>query len=163
MLFRSGPARTALLTAEMDAHIAKQRLVFSRPVILPARSVRRFEFPIRPDAKPKPETEKVQFTKVVQVRLTDGAFGVLSQADAVASPIAEEAFCVLVLDTSMLGYMSLREGTVGPEKRPLVRLATPAKNFPRRAIDLSGFDAIVLGNVGENDFSPMQKIGRAHV
>ena len=151
-----GPARTGLLVVETQGHVSQQTVVFSRPVFLPANAYRRFEFPLRPDAKPRINPGKVQFEKVAQVRLTDGAFQEWSKTDVVGSIVAEDTFFTLVVDTRFLGYHPLREGTVGPEKRPLARATLPVRNFPRRPIDLSGFDAVVIGDMGETDFSPLQ-------
>ena len=79
---------------------------------------------------------------VAQVRLTDGAFQEWSKTDVVGSVVSEDTFFTLVIDTRFIGYHPLREGVVGPEKRPLARATLPVRNCPRRPIDLSGFDAV---------------------
>ncbi len=152
----TGGARTGWLVVEALGNVSQQQVIFSRPVFLPAGSNRRFEFPIRPDTRPRAEVGKVQFEKVAQVRLTDGGMQVWSQTDAVGMVVGEEAFFTLVTDTRFTGYGPLREGYVGVERRPLARATLPVRNFPRRPLDLAGFDAVVIGDMGETDFTPLQ-------
>ena len=152
----AGPARTGMLLVETLGSVSQQNVIFSRPVFLPANATRRFEFPLRPDTKPRLDTAKFKFEKAALVRLTDGGFQTWSQTDAIGMLVAEESFFSLVVDTRFLGYHPLREGTVGAERRPLARATVPVRNFPRRPLDLASFDAVVLGDIGETDFSPLQ-------
>jgi len=151
----AGPARTGLLVAELEGTFTKQRVQFSRPVFLPAQSVRQFEFPILPDSRPG-QPDKIRFDKVVSVKLTDGGLRTWSQTEAIGSQVGEDAFFLLICDASFSGYRGLREMTVGAEKRVFARAQAAPKNLPRRPLDLRGFDALVLGGLTETELSPLQ-------
>jgi hypothetical protein len=151
----TGPARTGLLVAETEGALTKQRVQFTRPVFLPAQSVRQFEFPILPDLRPS-QPGKVRFDRVVNVRLTDGGAQTWSQNDAIGSQVAEDAFFLLIADASFSGYRGLREMTIGAERRIFARAQIAPKNLPRRPLELRGFDAFVLGGLAETELSPLQ-------
>jgi hypothetical protein len=151
----AGPARTGLLVAELEGAFTKQRVQFTRPVFLPAQSVRQFEFPILPDARPG-QPDKVRMERVVSVKLTDGGLHTWSQNEAIGNQVAEDAFFLLICDASFTGYRGLRDTTIGPEKRVFARAQTALKNLPRRPLDLRGFDALVLGGLAETELSPLQ-------
>lgn len=150
-----GPARTGLLIAETEGFLTKQRVQFSRPVFLPANSYRQFEFPILPDLRPR-QPDKVRFDHVVSVKLTDGGLQTWAQNEAIGNQVAEDAFFLLICDTSFTGYRGLRETTIGPERRVFARAQIMLKNLPRRPLDLRAFDALVLGGLTETELSPLQ-------
>lgn len=150
-----GPARTGLLVAETEGAQSKQRVQFTRPVFLPAQSVRQFEFPILPDLRPS-QPGKVRFDRVVSVRLTDGGAQTWSQNNAIGSQVAEDAFFLLIADAGFTGYRGLREMTIGAEKRVFARAQVAPKKLPRRPLELRGFDAVVLGGLAETELSPLQ-------
>ena len=151
----TGPARTGLLVAETETAFTRQRVQFTRPVFLPALSVRQVEFPILPDSRPG-QPDKVRFDRVVSVKLTDGGLRTWSQTEAIGSQVAEDAFFLLIADASFTGYRGLRETTIGSEKRVFARAQTAPKNLPRRPLELRGFDALVLGGLAETELSPLQ-------
>ncbi|KAF0172061.1 MAG: hypothetical protein FD161_4152, partial [Limisphaerales bacterium] len=150
-----GAARSGLLVAETEGALSKQRVQFTRPVFLPAQSVRQFEFPILPDLRPSPPG-KARFDRVVSVRLTDGGAQAWNQYEAIGSQVAEDAFFLLIADTSFTGYRGLREMTIGAEKRVFARAQVAPKNLPRRPLELRGFDAVVLAGLAETELSPLQ-------
>ncbi len=150
-----GPARTGLLVAEVEGAFTKQLVQFTRPVFLPAQSVRQFEFPILPDARPG-QPDKVRMERVVSVKLTDGGLQTWSQNEALGNQVGEDAFFLLICDASFTGYRGLRDTTIGPEKRIFARALTALKNLPRRPLDLRGFDALVLGGLADVEPSPLQ-------
>ncbi len=150
-----GPARTGLLVAETETAFTRQRVQFTRPVILPAQSFRQFEFPILPDLRPV-LSDKVRFDRVVSVKLTDGGLQTWSQNEAIGSQVAEDAFFVLIADAGFGGYRGLRDMTIGVERRIFARAQTAPKNLPRRPLNLRGFDALVMGGLAETDLSPLQ-------
>lgn len=150
-----GPARTGLLVAETEGALSKQRVQFTRPVFLPAQSIRQFDFPILPDLRPPPAANR--FDRVVNVRLTDGGALTWSQQESIGSQIAEDAFFLLIADASFTGYRGLRDTTIGAEKRVFARAQTLPKNLPRRPLELRGFDALVLGGLAETELTPLQQ------
>lgn len=150
-----GPARTGLLVAETEGAFTQQRVQFSRPVFLPAQSVRQFEFPILPDLRPG-QPQKVRFDRVASVKLTDGGLQTLAQNEAIGNQVPEDGFFILIADAGFGGYRGLREFTVGAEKRLFARAQTAPSNLPRRPLDLRGFDALVLGGLAETELSPLQ-------
>lgn len=150
-----GPARQALLVAETDGVTSGQRLQFTRPVFLPAQSILQVELPILPDLLPRPP-ERVRFSSVANVRLTDGGVQTWGQTEVIGSQVPEDAFFALLTDTNFTGYRHLRDFTVGPERRNFARAQVAPKNLPRRPLELRGFDAIVLGHPGETELSPLQ-------
>ncbi len=151
----AGPARSGLLVAEMETAFTRQRVQFTRPVILPAQSFRQFEFPILPDVRPG-QADKSRFDRVVSVKLTDGGLHTWSQNEAIGSQVAEDAFFMLIADASFGGYRGLRDMTIGTEKRVFARAQTAPKNLPGRPLNLRGFDAVVLGGLSETELSPLQ-------
>lgn len=150
-----GPARTGLLVAETEGALSKQRVQFTRPVFLPAQSIRQFDFPILPDLRPPQAANR--FDRVVNVRLTDGTAQTWSQQESIGSQISEDAFFLLIADAGFSGYRGLRDMTIGPEKRVFARAQTLPKNLPRRPLELRGFDALVLGGLAETELSPLQQ------
>ncbi len=150
-----GPARTGLLVAETEGEFTKQRVQFTRPVFLPAQSVRQFEFPILPDIRVK-QVQQVRFDRVASVKLTDGALQTWSQNEAIGNQVPEDGFFILIADVGFGGYRNLREFMVGAEKRLFARAQVAPKNLPRRPLDLRGFDALVLGGLAETELSPLQ-------
>ena len=150
-----GPARTGLLVAEVEGVFTKQLVQFTRPVFLPAQSVRQFEFPILPDARPG-QPDKVRMERVVSVKLTDGGLHTWSQNEAIGNQVGEDAFFLLICDANFTGYRGLRDTTIGPERRIFARALVPLKNLPRRPLELRGFDALALGGLTEVEPSPLQ-------
>ena len=152
-----GPARTALLTAETTGANSGQRVQFTRTAFLPAQSLRRFEFPFLPDVRPSPTAGRIQLTRVVNVKVSDGGLHAWSQNDGIGNPVPEEAFFMMVVDSNFDGYRGLRELFIGAERRPFARALVPPRNFPRRPLDLRGFDALVLGGLAETELTPLQQ------
>jgi len=153
----TGPARNAVVTAELIGAASGQRVQFSRPVFLPAASNRRFEFPIVPDVRPSPTAGRIQLGRVVSVRLSDGGLRTWGQNEAIGNPVPEEAFFLGVVDSNFDGYRGLREMFIGPERRPFGRALLAPKNFSRRPLELRGFDALVLGSPGDFELTPLQQ------
>lgn len=150
-----GPERTGLLVAELETAFTRQRVQFTRPVILPAQSFRQFEFPIQPDLRPS-QPDKVRFDRVVSVKLTDGGLHTWSQTEAIGSQVAEDAFFLLIADASFGGYRGLRDMSIGVERRVFARAQTAPINIPRRPLNLRGFDALVLAGLSDTELSPLQ-------
>jgi hypothetical protein len=150
-----GPARHALLVAETDGVDSRQRVQFTRPVFLPAQSVRQVELPVLPDLPPR-APERTRFSRVASVRLTDGGARTWGETDAIGSMVAEDAFFLLIADTAFSGYRQLRDMTIGAERRNCARAQLAPKNLPRRPLELRGFDAVVLGQLAETELSPLQ-------
>ena len=151
-----GPARVGLLVAETEGAFSGQRVQFTRPVILPAQSVRRFEFPILPDIRPSQTSEKTKLERVLTVKLTDGSVRDWSQSDAYGHLISEDSFFLLIADSHLDGYRVLRDGVIGAARRGFARAQLMPKNLPRRPLDLRSFDAVVLGGLEETELSPLQ-------
>lgn len=150
-----GPARSGLLVVELAGAFTGQRVEFSRPVLLPANSLRRFEFPVFPDA-PAPLGAKKTMDRVASVKLTDGGLQVWSRNEGLAHKVAEDAVFLLVCDTVFTGYRGLRDLPIGPEKRMLSKSQVQPKNLPRRPLDMRGFDAVVLGGFADAAPTPLQ-------
>ncbi len=150
-----GPARTGLLVAEAESALTRQRVQFTRPVVLPAQSVRQFDLPLLPDLRPA-QNGQVKLGRVVSVKLTDGGLQTWSQMEAIGNQVPEDGFFILIAEAGFSGYRGLRDMTVGVEKRVFARAQIAPRNLPRRALELRGFDALVLGGLAETELSPLQ-------
>jgi len=150
-----GPARHALLVAETDGADSRQRVQFTRPVFLPAQSTRQLELPVLPDLPPR-APDRVRFSRVATVKLTDGGARTWGQTEAIGSMVAEDGFFLLIADAGFTGYRHLRDFTVGAERRNFARAQVAPKSLPRRPLELRGFDAVVLGGLAETELSPLQ-------
>ncbi|NQU11677.1 hypothetical protein HQ590_12860 [bacterium] len=151
-----GAARTALLVGECRAEFAGQRVLFQRPVHLPAESFRRFEFPILPDLREPYTGERVNISPILLLRLTDGHLHEWDRLEVLANPLPEDCYFVLFADSEMSSYTFLRDTTVGPEKRPLGRAVIRPRALPKRVLDYQGVDALVLGRFDDDPPGPLQ-------
>lgn len=152
----NGPARTLTLVVESAGQYTEQRLLFSRPIWLPAHSTRRVEFPILPDLREITDTQQGKVVVVCQVRLLDEKGRTVVKTDAMASPAPETAFQLFVADSRWPSFIFLKEQLTVGDKRIYARAIFNPQNLPRRPLYYSGADAMVLGDRGETDLTPLQ-------
>ena len=120
-----GPACVGALVVEARGHFAGQMTSLVRPVVLPARSLRQFEFPVLPDLAPTDFVSPEGAPTICTVKLTDGRARVFDKTDVISKPNAEESLFVLVSDNRYSSYKFLNGLVVGAAKRLVSRAVCP--------------------------------------
>jgi hypothetical protein len=152
----AGEERTGLAVAEAREEFSGQVTVYSRPVRLPARSLRLFEFPAFCDLPINWDPKAGLARTALKVKITDGGLRVWDENTAVGAFVPEEALLVLCADTRWPSYKFLDEMLVGAGKRPVGRSVIGPADLPRRPINYRGVDVLILGTLEGVVLTPLQ-------
>ncbi len=151
-----GEERAGEAIAEAREEFSGQVTVYSRPLRMPARSTRLFEFPAFCDLPINWDPKAGLARTALKVRITDGRLKVWDEGTAIGAYVTEESLFVLCADTRLPSYKFLDELLVGAGKRPVGRSVIGPVDLPRRPINYRGVDVLILGTLEKVELSPLQ-------
>ncbi|MCS7048628.1 MAG: hypothetical protein NZ483_04970 [Verrucomicrobiae bacterium] len=154
-LENSGPAATVRLRAQLTGHSTGQILHFEYEFPMPARARRHVEFPVWVDVA-IPVQDPVGVRPICDVILFDAQDRELGRTDAMAMVLSEEVFLVGTADSRTISYRFWMDRTSPVNRRPFARMVMTPERLPRRPLSLQMFDAIVLGDLGAAQLTPLQ-------
>lgn len=122
---------------------------------MPARARRQVEFPVWVDLA-MPVQEPLNVRPICDVFLFDAQGRELGRTDALGRVLSEEVFLVGVADARTTSYRFWMERTSPVNRRPFARVVIPPDRLPRRPLYFQMFDALVLGDLGNAELTPLQ-------